>query len=127
MGALACRRNLAFGMIGVGEVFRMFRDGVLDGDDEVALAYDRESYTHYSEPLVNIRRAWKWPKLKSDHRRAGEEQLVEKMKVHIIFPTDPIVRWQSCVLGLRDFFERCPPPDVKAEDARQLLLAIRSR
>jgi hypothetical protein len=36
-------------------MFAMFRDGTLDGDDEVALVYEPETYRKLSEPLVNLR------------------------------------------------------------------------
>jgi len=55
MGALRAAELHTLGMEGVGEVYRMYRDGVLVSDDEVALAFDPETYTALSEPLVNIR------------------------------------------------------------------------
>ncbi len=85
MGALRAAETYSFGMIGVGEVFRMFRDGVLDGDDEVALAYDRESYAHYSEPLVNIRRGLEMAEGAGIIEERERNDLVEQMKV-AIFP-----------------------------------------
>src|SRR5271165_6050475 len=57
IGALRAAETHIYGTVGVGEIFTMFRDGVLDGDDEVALAYERHSYRKLSEPLINIRRA----------------------------------------------------------------------
>ena len=57
MGALRAAELHRYGMIGVGSVFRLFRRGVLDADDEVALAYCPESYRALSEPLVNTRYA----------------------------------------------------------------------
>jgi len=55
MGALRAAELHTLGMEGVGEVYRMYRDGVLVSDDEVALAFDPETFTALSEPLVNIR------------------------------------------------------------------------
>lgn len=55
MGALRAAELLPFGMEGVGEIFRLYRDGVLISDDEVALIFDPVSYRPLSEPLVNIR------------------------------------------------------------------------
>jgi hypothetical protein len=55
MGALRAAELHTLGMEGVGEVYRMYRDGILVSDDEVALAFDPESFTALSEPLVNIR------------------------------------------------------------------------
>jgi hypothetical protein len=55
MGALRAAELHTLGMEGIGEVYRMYRDGILVSDDEVALAFDPETCTALSEPLVNIR------------------------------------------------------------------------
>ncbi|KAF5055915.1 TfuA-like protein [anaerobic digester metagenome] len=55
MGALRAAELDSLGMIGIGEVYRQFRDGELESDDEVALVYDPESGYALSEPLVNVR------------------------------------------------------------------------
>ncbi|QLH74178.1 MAG: TfuA-related McrA-glycine thioamidation protein [Methanomassiliicoccales archaeon] len=55
MGALRAAELADLGMIGVGKIFEMYRDGVIEGDDEVALVFDPETYYPLSEPLVNIR------------------------------------------------------------------------
>jgi hypothetical protein len=57
MGALRAVELAPLGMVGCGQVFRWYRDAVIDGDDEVALLHgDAESgYRAVSEPLVNIR------------------------------------------------------------------------
>jgi hypothetical protein len=49
LGALRAAELAAFGMVGVGEVFRAYASGELEDDDEVAWLPGR------SEPLVNIR------------------------------------------------------------------------
>jgi hypothetical protein len=55
MGALRAAELCSLGMEGVGEVFRLYRDGIIDSDDEVALSFDPLSLAPVSEPLVNIR------------------------------------------------------------------------
>ena len=55
MGALRAAELDGLGMVGVGEVYRRYRSGELESDDEVALVYDPESGYALSEPLVNIR------------------------------------------------------------------------
>ncbi|MCE5296311.1 MAG: TfuA-related McrA-glycine thioamidation protein [Euryarchaeota archaeon] len=55
MGALRAAELQDMGMIGVGRIFELFRDGTLEGDDEVALVFDPETFQPLSEPLVNIR------------------------------------------------------------------------
>lgn len=57
MGALRAAELHRFGMIGHGTIFEWYRDGIVDGDDEVALNHgDAESgYRALSVPLVNMR------------------------------------------------------------------------
>lgn len=58
MGALRAAELAPFGMIGVGSVYRQFRDGTLEDDDEVAVVHlptPRWSYRPESEAMVNIR------------------------------------------------------------------------
>lgn len=59
MGALRAAELDVFGMIGVGEVYRMFHDGEIDSDAEVALVFHPGTLESLSEPLVNIRYALK--------------------------------------------------------------------
>ncbi|MEK8104213.1 TfuA-like protein [Micromonospora sp. M12] len=66
MGALRAAELWPFGMRGVGEVFQLYRDGVVTGDDEVAVVHGpaEEGHRSFSVPLVNIR--WRcaapsWP------------------------------------------------------------------
>ncbi len=40
IGALRAAELSEFGMIGVGEIFRMFKEGILDSDDEVAVIFN---------------------------------------------------------------------------------------
>lgn len=56
MGALRAAELSSFGMRGVGHVYRLYSEGVIDGDDEVAVAHTEDlDFTRFSEPLVNIR------------------------------------------------------------------------
>jgi hypothetical protein len=57
MGALRAAELAPLGMMGVGTIYGWYRDGVLDGDDEVALKHGDEGhgYPAFSEPLVNLR------------------------------------------------------------------------
>jgi len=57
MGALRAAELHTLGMIGVGTIFEWYRDGVIEGDDEVALLHGPQDvdYCPLSTPLVNIR------------------------------------------------------------------------
>jgi hypothetical protein len=55
MGALRAAEMDTLGMVGIGKIYRMYKSGELDSDDEVALVFDPESDLALSEPLINIR------------------------------------------------------------------------
>ncbi|MFJ3623876.1 TfuA-like protein [Streptomyces iakyrus] len=56
MGALRAAELHPFGMIGVGQIFEMYRDAEIDSDDEVAVLHsDGPDWTVLSEALVNMR------------------------------------------------------------------------
>lgn len=59
LGALRAAELEAFGMVGVGRVFEWFRDGVLDGDDEVAVLHAPAElgYRPLTVALVELRAA----------------------------------------------------------------------
>jgi hypothetical protein len=55
MGALRAAEMDTLGMVGIGEIYRMYKSGELVSDDEVALVFDPVSGMSLSEPLINIR------------------------------------------------------------------------
>ncbi|KZX60308.1 hypothetical protein A3709_12005 [Halioglobus sp. HI00S01] len=57
MGALRAAEMAPYGMRGYGKIFQWYRDGVIDGDDEVSLLHGTEElgYLKISEPMVNLR------------------------------------------------------------------------
>ncbi len=57
MGALRACELAPYGMRGIGTIFRWYQNGIISGDDEVALLHtDAEfGYQALSEPLVNLR------------------------------------------------------------------------
>jgi hypothetical protein len=55
MGALRAAEMDTLGMVGIGEIYRMYKSGELVSDDEVALVFDPISGMSLSEPLINIR------------------------------------------------------------------------
>ncbi len=59
LGALRAAELEAFGMVGAGRVFEWFRDGVLDGDDEVAVLHAPAElgYRPLTVALVELRAA----------------------------------------------------------------------
>ena len=55
MGALRAAEMDTLGMVGIGEIYRMYKSGELISDDEVALVFDPVSGMSLSEPLINLR------------------------------------------------------------------------
>jgi hypothetical protein len=55
MGALRASELDSFGMIGVGKIYTCFKEGVIEADDEVAVAYNPITYEPVCDPLINIR------------------------------------------------------------------------
>jgi hypothetical protein len=133
MGALRAVELHRYGMIGVGSVFRLFRRGVLDADDEVALAYSSETYQAVSEPLVNTRYALRAAVRRGILTRVEAAEIVSAVK-GFYFPE----RTRQLMLSiarkvagserahkLREFLTS-EAPNVKERDARLLLDRIRA-
>ncbi|WP_442778619.1 TfuA-like protein [Actinomadura sp. WAC 06369] len=55
MGALRAAELCEEGMVGVGQVFELYRSGAVEDDDEVSITFDPESLRPLCEPMVNIR------------------------------------------------------------------------
>lgn len=57
MGALRAAELHPFGMLGYGEIFAGYRDGLLEADDEVAMVHGspHDGYPVFVDALVNIR------------------------------------------------------------------------
>jgi hypothetical protein len=55
MGALRAAELSHYGMIGIGAIFSKYAEGVIDADDEVAVAYDPSDYRQLSEALADMR------------------------------------------------------------------------
>ena len=54
MGALRAAELDVYGMQGVGDVYNLYKTGVVDGDDEVAIAYSARTFEQ-TVPLINLR------------------------------------------------------------------------
>lgn len=55
MGALRACELYPYGMVGVGSIFEDYKTGVIESDDDVAVALNPETFEQLSESLVNIR------------------------------------------------------------------------
>ena len=133
MGALRAVELARFGMIGVGRVFRLFRMGLLDSDDEVALTYCPWSYEAVSQPLVNTRFALRAAVRSRILTRAEAQTIVAGLKA-TYFPERTgrlLISIAGATLGseraasLADFLA-AQRSNAKEADARLLIELLRS-
>ncbi|MDR2545833.1 MAG: TfuA-related McrA-glycine thioamidation protein [Methanobrevibacter sp.] len=54
MGALRAAELDDLGMIGIGHIYNRYANGSIESDDDVALVFTSDDYTHLSVPYVNI-------------------------------------------------------------------------
>ncbi|HEY5677825.1 MAG TPA: TfuA-like protein, partial [Myxococcales bacterium] len=120
MGALRAAELHPFGMVGVGRIFRWYRDGALIDDAEVALLHAGAEHGHrpLTVPQVNVR----WSAQQTlPPREAGA---LIAASARIFYQDRTLQRVLELVPGrLRSRFRLL---DLKADDARQVLHAARS-
>jgi hypothetical protein len=135
MGALRAAETDAFGMVGIGQVYKAYASGEIIEDDEVALAHGttEDGYRKASEPMVNIRAtlsAARGQGIVDDSQLTGLLRMAKQL--HFTqrrfpailqaareegFPEEVVVRLAT--------FTSQEYVDVKASDAVQLLQTIR--
>jgi hypothetical protein len=101
MGALRAAELYSYGMIGVGSIFEMYRDGVIEADDEVAVTQGPPpDWRPQSEALVNIRHAAQLCADSSIVPEAHVEQIVDVAR-RLPYPqrTWQAVKSESAVSG----------------------------
>jgi hypothetical protein len=112
MGALRAAELEAFGMRGVGEIFKLYKRGVVTADDEVAVAHLPAEYGYraVSDALVNIRHTL---------AVATDEGTIDAWRADEVLAQAKATFYRERVwskLGVE-----LPLIDLKAEDARLLL------
>jgi hypothetical protein len=125
MGALRAAETHTFGMVGIGRIFEQFRDGILDADDEVAVAYEPGTYRALSDPMVNLREALALALSAGVITESQHHELISAAKARY-FPHRSWRALEEICPPLRMFAESQPLPDAKRDDARALLTAMRS-
>jgi hypothetical protein len=134
MGAMRAAELDRHGMIGVGRVYRMYRDGEITGDDEVAVRHSPavRGYRADSIALVNLRHGIGMAVEQGRVSAATAEALVAGAR-DLVFDERTQTRIASAlhdheraaVVALLDQL-RQPASDLKAQDAAEALeLAVR--
>jgi hypothetical protein len=112
LGALRAAELVRYGMIGIGRVFDLYRSGLLEDDDEVAVVHADQAHGFQpgSDAMINIRATLARAEAERIVSRSERLQLEAYAKrLHFADRT-----WRR--LGVE--FDRV---DVKAEDARAML------
>ena len=135
MGALRAAETDVFGMVGVGEIYRMYASGELIDDDEVVTVHGPEDteYCRLSEPMVNVRATF---------CRAKDEGIIDSnvceqlsaIAKSIYFPerTFPAIFRKAATAGISPdkldemaTFVKANYVDLKRQDAILLLETLR--
>ena len=122
VGALRAAETHMEGMIGIGAIFEMYRNGEIDADDEVAVAYCPSTHRPLSTPLVNIRFALKEAVAQAVIRQSEAEEILRRLKA-LYFPFRTYQVVASMCPALEEFL-KFKPWDQKRDDAVLLLRTI---
>jgi hypothetical protein len=137
LGALRAAELDAYGMEGVGEIYRLYKQGQIDGDDEVAVVHacQEEGYRPLTEPLVNIRHNLQRARARglltartAAALRATARRLhyTERTYEAVLAAARPLLASRREWATLRDFL-RTEAIDLKREDARALVNLVAAR
>lgn len=132
MGALRAAELEDFGMVGIGKVYRDYRDGVIEADDDVALVFNPETLEKLSEALISMMYNFKAAVREGIINEDDLENLLKTAK-SIYYPK----RTYKKVLNEADIDENKKKmlqnfldekgTDVKREDALKVLEYIKTR
>lgn len=130
LGALRAVELEPYGMVGVGKVFHIFRDGFVD-DDEIVCAVSPDGMERRSDPMINIRATLEAGAAAGVVSRQECDGLIQKMKA-LFYPERSFVRLLEIAKdeagdgtgpALADFV-REHAVDVMRDDALDLLHVI---
>jgi hypothetical protein len=126
MGALRAAELHSFGMIGIGRVFELYRDGILEDDDEVALlhASAEDGHRPISEAMVNLRDLVDAAVAANVIARAEADVAVAELKA-LPYPQRSIPRLVELAPALGSFVKQ-PRIPLKERDALALFERLAS-
>ena len=134
MGALRAAELHAFGMEGFGWIYRAFRRGVLQDDDEVCVlhAIPELNFEPLSEAMVNIRYSLRRMRALRHISRESETRILASLKeLHFTRRDLPAIRnafeheYGARGVARFDLYERTKV-DIKTLDAELMLSAVAS-
>lgn len=80
MGALRACELYPYGMIGIGNIFNDYKNGVIDSDDDVSVALNPDTLEQLSQPWINLK--YNFDNAKKDNiiTQKEEDELLEIAK-----------------------------------------------
>lgn len=130
MGALRASELDSLGMIGAGYVYNQYSTGEVDSDDDVAVMLDSDSLEALSEPLINMKYVFENAVRENIISEDEKEELL-KITKKTYYPQRSYAKTLSeseldedKKTGLIDFIRTSP--DIKKEDAKELLEIVRN-
>jgi hypothetical protein len=136
MGALRASELCDLGVEGYGTIFRWYRDGYIDGDDEVALHHGtaEHRYVALSEPLVNIRATLLSAAQSGCLSNSQADALLQEARAtfypdrsrHGLLEGPTATAWPAATRGSFASFLRNSYIDLKGRDARGALVRARA-
>ena len=78
MGALRACELYPYGMIGVGQIFEDYKNGIIDSDDDVAVSLDSQTYQQLSDSWINM---------KYNFNNACDDNIINRKDVDILLET----------------------------------------
>ena len=129
MGALRASELDSLGMVGVGYVYSQYATGEVDSDDDVAVMLHSESLEALSEPLINMKYVFTNAVSEGILSEDEKDKLLSIAK-NTFYPKRNYAKTlQESSLNdstkdkLIDFIRTSP--DIKKEDAKELLLHVK--
>lgn len=113
MGALRASELDSYGMTGVGKIYEMYRSGVLESDDEVAVTFDPDTMEALSVPLVNVRATLELAVEKGAVTRETSEAILEAAK-KLFYPDR----------NYRNIVEDCVKKGIIDTSEKEVILAL---
>lgn len=80
MGALRACELYPYGMVGVGNIFNDYKNGIIESDDDVAVALNPETLEQMSESWINIKYNLEKAKNNSIINQEQEDELLDIAK-----------------------------------------------
>lgn len=120
-------------IIGVGRVFQMYRNGVIERDDEVVVMVNPETFAPWTVPMVNVRYAVERLVRSGTLRMDDGQAIIEAgLALHYGERTYPNILAHSRLAQNRDLpeiIQLLETFDLKRDDARSMLeqIALASR